>query len=373
MWKNITGQEKVISKLKSVYRNGKVPHAYLFKGLDGIGKDAVTIEFAKLLNCTNVQNGDEACDVCDNCKKIASFKSDLFRFICALPSGRSEQTGSDPLESLSGTDFDLYLEQLNQKAADPYHRISLPNANNIRINSIRELVSKIYLASSSNSRKVFLISEAEKMRQEAANSLLKVLEEPPRRSVIILTTSKVSSLPATIIGRCQNISFEPLTEEQVKNKIISNGAGYAVSEIELASKLSFGSYTRALELLEIGITQIRESVLDYLVATLKDDYAGMVLISRNMGTKSEKDKLRHFLFFMNAWFRDIMKIKYSNETNLSNFDIVDRLRKFNKNYPNSDIYNIITELEEADKLITQNVQLPLILVNLSFKLKKYLA
>jgi len=373
MWKNITGQEKVITKLKSVYKNGRVPHAYLFKGLDGIGKDAVAIEFAKLLNCTNVQNGDEACDVCDNCKKIASFKSDLFRFICALPSGRSEQTGSDPLESLSGADFDLYLEQLNQKAADPYHRVSLPNANNIRINSIRELVSKIYLASSSNSTKVFLISEAEKMRQEAANSLLKVLEEPPRRSVIILTTSKVSSLPATIIGRCQNISFEPLTEEQVKNKIISNGAGFAVSEIELASKLSFGSYTRALELLEIGITQIRESVLDYLVATLKDDYAGMVLISRNMGTKSEKDKLRHFLFFMNAWFRDIMKIKYSNETNLSNFDIVDRLRKFNKNYPNSDIYNIITELEEADKLITQNVQLPLILVNLSFKLKKYLA
>jgi DNA polymerase-3 subunit delta' len=372
MWKNITGQDKVIAKLKSVFKNGRVAHAYLFKGLDGIGKDAVAIEFAKLLNCTNIQNGDEACDNCENCRKISSFKSDLFQFICALPAGRSEQTGADPLESLTSTDFDLYLEQFNIKANDPYHRIVLPNANNIRINSIRDLVSRIYLASGNNTRKVFLISEAEKMRQEAANALLKVLEEPPRKSVIILATSKVNSLPATIIGRCQNISFEPLSEQQVKNKLINYGGGYPVDEIELASRLCNGSFTRALELLSLGINNIRESVLSYLVATLKDDYAEMVLISRTIGSKNDKDKLRHFLFFMNAWFRDIMKIKYSNETNLSNYDLVERLRKFNKNYPDSQIYNIIIELEEADKLITQNVQLPLILVNLSLKLKKHL-
>jgi DNA polymerase-3 subunit delta' len=372
MWNKITGQEKVIDKLKSVYKNGKVAHAYLFKGMDGVGKDAVAIEFARLLNCTNVQPGDNACGECENCRKAASLKSDLLQFICALPSGKSEQTGSNPLESLTGTDFDLYLEELNMKAANSYHRISLPNANNIRINSIRDLVSRIYLSSPKGTTKVFIISEAEKMRQEAANSLLKVLEEPPKNSVIILTTSKVSSLPSTIAGRCQNISFEPLSEEQIKSKLIDSASGYSMKEIELASKLSFGSYTRSLELLEMGINEIRETVLAYLIATLKNDYAEMVLISRNMGTKSDKDKLRHFLFFMNAWFRDLMKIKYSNVNHLANYDMTERLEKFNKNYPNSDIYSIITELEEADKLLTQNVQPQLILVNLSLKLKQLL-
>jgi DNA polymerase III gamma/tau subunit len=62
MWKNIIGQEKVIEKLKSVFRSGKVAHAYLFHGISGTGKDAASVELAKLLNCNNIQNKNEACD-----------------------------------------------------------------------------------------------------------------------------------------------------------------------------------------------------------------------------------------------------------------------------------------------------------------------
>ena len=148
--------------------------------------------------------------------------------------------------------------------------------------------------------------------------------------------------------------------------------GYTIKEIELASKLSFGSYSRSLELLEIGINEVRENVLAFLIATLKNDYAEMVLLSRNMGSKTDKDKLRHFLFFMNAWFRDLMKIKYSNYAHLANYDMKDRLEKFNKNYPGADIFNIITELEESDRLLSQNIQPQLVLANLSIKLRTLL-
>src|SRR5438046_2076739 len=157
MWSNITGQNNVIAKLKSIYKSGRVAHAYLFHGIDGTGKDAAAIEFAKLLNCKNIQNGDEACDKCENCKNIATLKSGYFQLICALPAGKSEQTDSDPLEKLTVADFDLYLEQLDTKAQNPYYHITLPNANNIRINSIRDLVSKIYLSALSQNKKVFLI------------------------------------------------------------------------------------------------------------------------------------------------------------------------------------------------------------------------
>lgn len=368
MWNNIIGQERVIEKLKSAFKSGKVSHAYLFHGTGGTGKDAAAIEFAKLLNCRNIQNGDEACNKCENCKKISSLRSEYLQLICALPAAKTDESDSSPVEKLAGADFDLYVEQLELKSENPYNHISLPNANNIRINSIRDLVSKIYLSSPAGTTKVFLVSEADKMRQEAANALLKVLEEPPKNSVIILTTSRLNSLPQTIIGRCQNIHFEPLTEQQIQSKL-SETTDYSPKQIEISSKLSFGSYTRAVELLEMGIEDIRNSAIQYLVALLKDDYAEMVLISRTITAKNDKNKTRYFLFFLNIWFRDLLHTRFGQQSKIANVDMTERLGKLNENYPDVDIYNIIMTLEEAEKLIGQNVQLTLILINLSFKLK----
>src|ERR1051325_919318 len=193
MWNNVAGQEKVKEKLKAIRKSGKIGHAYIFHGIEGTGKDASAIEFAKLLNCQNPVN-DEPCDKCINCKNISKLRSELFNVICAIPAGRSDSGDSDPVEKLSPADFENYLEQMELKSKNPYHKINIPNANNIRIDSIRELVNKIYLTSGKHT-KVFLITEADKMKAEAANSLLKVLEEPPKQSVLILTTSKLNSLP----------------------------------------------------------------------------------------------------------------------------------------------------------------------------------
>lgn len=372
MWKNITGQKQVIEKLISIFTSGKVAHAYLFEGTEGTGKDAAAIEFAKLLNCTNRIGSTEACDECSSCRKIASFRSEYFRFVCALPSGKSDDSDSDPIEKLGAGDFDAYLEQLSLKSADPYHRVTLPNANNIRISSIRDLISKIYLSSPKGVSKVFLISEAEKMKQEASNALLKILEEPPKNSVIILTTSKFNSLPQTIIGRCQRIHFDALSTEQIREKL-SGKAENSAKQIELASRLSFGSYSRAKKLLETGIEDIRNTALDYLVALLMGNYAEVVSISRNISSRNDKEKTRQFLYFINIWIRDLLRVKNSGTfaDEIVNSDLKDRLVKLNRNFPDSDIFKIVLELEEAEKLITQNVQLTLILVNLSFRLKKY--
>jgi len=376
LWNSIIGQEKAIVKLKSAFKAGRVSHAYLFYGNEGTGKDAIAIEFAKLINCKNTVNGDEACGKCENCKKISGFKSEYFNFICALPAGKSEQTDSDPIEKLAAADFEAYMEQISLKAKNPYYRINIPNANNIRINSIRDLISKSYLSTSHNHKKIFIISEADKMRQEASNALLKILEEPPKNSILILTTSKLNLLPQTVIGRCQTIHFEPLRENLIKEKILSLQEkinNYTDDEVTLVSKLSFGSYSRAIQLLELGIGEIRDTAIQFLVSVLKSEYSEIVSIIRSNSSKSNKDKLKYFLFFLNVWFRDLLKIKYSDDrskTEIANYDVKDRLEKFIGNYPDTDIYSVIIELEESEKYITQNVQVQLILLNLSFKLKK---
>ncbi|HEY3251876.1 MAG TPA: hypothetical protein VGK25_12260 [Ignavibacteria bacterium] len=372
MWNNVIGQEKVKEKIRSLYKAGRLSHAYLFYGSEGTGKDAIAIELAKLLNCSNVQNGDEACNKCESCRKISAFHSEYFNLICALPAGRAEETDSDPIEKLTAGDFDAYIEQLKLKSENPYHQINIPNANNIRINSIRDLASKIYLSASHGNTKVFLISQAEKMRQEAANSLLKVLEEPPAKSVLILTTSKMNALPQTIAGRCQKIHFEPLSPEQIITKL-SETTSYSKKDIELASRIASGSYSRALQLLDMGIKELRDAALEYLVSILKNEYADIVLTARNVTAKNDRDRTKYFLYLLSTWFRDLLLIKYNTgncETNTANADIIDRLKKLDSNYPNTDVYSIIMEIEEADRLITQNVQLTLILVNLSFRLKE---
>ncbi len=378
MWRNVLGQEKVIEKLKSAFKAGRISHAYLFYGNEGTGKDAAAIEFAKLLNCKNPVNESEACDICENCKKISEFKSEYFHFICALPAGKSEQTDSDPIEKLAAADFDAYMEQLSMKSKNPYYRINIPNANNIRINSIRDLISKSYLSTSRNYKKIFIVSEADKMKQEAANALLKVLEEPPKNSVLILTTSKLNSLPQTVIGRCQRIHFEPLAEELIKEKLLASENtrnGYTKDEINIAAKLSFGSYSRAAELLEMGTAEIRDTAIKFLISIVRNEYSEIVSIIRSMSAKTNKDKIKYLLFFLGVWFRDLLRVKHAgsnNENEIANSDIKDRLVKFMANYPDTDIYSAIMELEESEKYIVQNVQLQLILLNLSFKLKKHI-
>ncbi len=90
--------------------------AYIFYGNEGVGKDAAAIEFAKLLNCDEPVNGNEACDKCKNCIEINSFKSSLLKYIIALPSGRNEtDDDSNPLEKLDKEDFLNYLNQTEAK------------------------------------------------------------------------------------------------------------------------------------------------------------------------------------------------------------------------------------------------------------------
>ena len=157
------------------------------------------------------------------------------------------------------------------------------------------------------------------------------------------------------------------------NKIIGHSA-YPEKQVKLAARLSFGSYRRTIDLLDLGIEELRNSALEFLVSILKNDYAQVVAICRNVSAKNDKDKTRQFLFFLNIWIRDLLRVKAAGKAEpdmLTNYDLSERLEKLNNNFPESDLFGIIMELEEAEKLIGQNIQLTLILVNLSMHLKKH--
>ncbi|MCX6165770.1 MAG: hypothetical protein NTU73_13080, partial [Ignavibacteriae bacterium] len=164
MWSNIIGQDRVIKILKNIYLSNKISHSYIFYGKEGIGKDAVAIEFAKLINCENRIDGIEACDGCSSCRQISSLNSTTFKFITALPAGRKETSEDDnPVNTLKQEDYEIYLEEIEKKSKDNYFKINIPNANDIRISSIRQIRKDIYLTGNKGKKKIFLISNSDLM------------------------------------------------------------------------------------------------------------------------------------------------------------------------------------------------------------------
>lgn len=166
----ILGNNKIKQDLQEIIDNNTISHSYMFVGIDGIGKKLIAKEFARKILCLNKQN--QNCATCDSCIKFNS--------------------GNNP-------DF---LE-------------IFPDGNSIKIAQMREMQEKVYQKPIVSEKKVFIIDQVEKMTEEAQNSLLKTLEEPPEYMVIILITSNENKLLNTVKSRCIRINFTGLSKQDI--------------------------------------------------------------------------------------------------------------------------------------------------------------
>ncbi|HAY35179.1 MAG TPA: hypothetical protein PK536_00175 [Ignavibacteria bacterium] len=368
MWSNIIGQERIKEILKNFYKSGKLSHAFIFYGNEGTGKDAAAIEFAKLLNCDSPLNGSEACDSCKSCIETDSLKSQMLRFVTALPAGKNDSDDdSNPLEKLEKEDFENYLSEIELKAEDKYHTVSIPKANDIRISSIRQLKKEIYMTGRSGKKKVFLISRCEMMNTQSANSLLKILEEPPNDSVIILTTSRINSLLPTIVGRCQSIRFDVIPNNKIITYIKQKSNAVTDENAAFIAGISEGSISKCNQLLNNNYLDLREKVIDTLVSILSGHSLKLGNSIDFIIGKKDKARIKNFLVFLIIWFRDIINISSGNGDQIINRDKKERLISFAGKY-DSDNYMIISSIEDAITDIEKNVIPELILYNLFFSI-----
>jgi len=367
MWKNIKGQSKAINTLKKIYENKRIANAYIFYGPDGVGKDAAAIEFAKLINCENPINGNEACDECKSCRQTSNLTSGIFKFITALPSPKTEKADSNPLAGLSKEDYDTFLEEINLKVQDPYHNINIPKANNIRIDSIKQIKHDIYLTSEQDKKKVFLISKADMMNPQSSNSLLKILEEPPGNSVLLLTTSKINSLLPTIVGRCQKIIFEYLSDDDIKSYIKELKPGIDEKELNFYSYISEGSISKCTDILEENFFEMRDMCIEILRSIAANKK--LKLINEIKQFSKDKDKVKKVIFLFMVWFRDSIYINNGLEDKILNSDKIETLKNFNDNYTTK-FYKIQSILENAIKNIEGNLNSDILLQKLFFDIGK---
>lgn len=320
---DIIGQDWAIRLLQSGIRNGRLAHAYLFAGPDGVGKLMVALTLAKVLNCKTPIFAD-CCDQCSPCRKI-------------------------------------------DVSSHPDVRLIRPSPGSIKIEQMRDLQREAFFKSFEARKKVYIIDSAELMTHEAANSLLKTLEEPPGEAMFVLTTSNVAGVPPTIVSRCQLIRFNSISRDKIED-ILVNRRGLARDVAHRASLLCGGSVNQALRVGDGLAMARRNQVLD-LVARVSSSDVGSIFELAS-GLTEHKEHLDEVLDIILSWYRDVLILKESGEgSSILNSDRMGLLEDEAGKFSTEDLVKAIGLVRQTQGYIKKNVNLQLAIEVMLLKLR----
>jgi DNA polymerase-3 subunit delta' len=317
MWQ-IIGQERAVSLLKHSLEMGTTAHAYLFVGPEHVGKMTLAIDLARALNC---ESAERPCFECDSCRKITS-----------------------------GNHADVQVIGLMQNEADEETKL-------IGIDQIKNIQHDASLPPFEGKQKVFIIDGAELMSTEAANCLLKTLEEPAEKVTFILLTTNDRRLLPTVISRCQCLELPPLSIEE-ETKALAEKAGIEKEKARLLAGLSRGCPGWALAATNDGsVLEQREEELNRLTGLLnadleqRFDYAGKLAAGFNRDRGAVYDILSTWL----DYWRDLMLARLGRAEMITNIDRKEEIIKKASRYRLVSIKNFMQSIEAAARQLGQNV------------------
>jgi len=240
-WAQFRGNPQVVAALRGALRSGRVPHALLFTGMRGVGKFTLARLFAQAANCERL--ADDACGECYSCQRVA---------LLAEPQRLIEQGLIERGESADASTVErvpLILQSHPDVWAlvpDPV-RLKTPVARPmLRIGQLRAVQRAAYFQPMGR-RRVFIIDGAETMRQDVSNVFLKILEEPPGSATLILTAPSPYHLLPTIVSRCLQFHFAPLSTPEVE-AVLKEKSDLSPMAIRRVAQLAEGSPGYALEM-----------------------------------------------------------------------------------------------------------------------------
>ncbi|CCL85347.1 DNA polymerase III subunit delta' [Clostridioides difficile] len=290
-FENIIGQDFAKKYLTNSIKKNKLNNAYMFEGMDGIGKKKFADELSKLL---------------------------------------------------------LDYENLENS---PDYVLIKPDGNSIKIAQIRNLQSDIVIRPHKD-YKIYIINNAEKMTVEAQNALLKTLEELPNYAIIILVTNNKESLLETIKSRCDIIKFSPIPIEDLKRYLINTGI--EEERAQLLAIFSRGSIENALNLSQSSeFSMMREDIQQYIQIMLDKNIVEILNIPNNM--EKYRGKIIALLDMMINYFRDIILLKENvNKNMLINVDKLVFIQNMSGKISYSQLSKIIDIIEDAKSKIKSN-------------------
>lgn len=354
---SVYGQARVKDMLLNSIQQKRLGHAYLFHGLAGVGKDAMAIRLGMMLNCETETPG--GCGTCVSCRQMLSLDHPSFSFVLPTPTRPKSMKEDKYLEILR--------ERSLMKMQNPYQIVSytpeMTTLPNIRIETIRSMKHEITLKRRGNDQRIFMISQAETMTIAASNSLLKMLEEPPENTILILTSDNPAQLLPTIVSRCQSIRFDLLPSDEIVRGLVS------VAEINkerarTIARMSGGSLQRALMYADEQFETLRQSALQFFVGSLNQDPLKRLVAAEAL-MKHEKGDVLEIFKLLILFLRDLYCSALCETDKILNLDQMQLLDEIPRQYPHLHIQDVIAHVEQAVDFIYKNVYLDVIVFSLN--------
>lgn len=240
---DIAGHSETIDSLRTIIDGGRIPHAILLSGISGIGKFRLARALSQYIHCSNRHDGD-SCGICPSCLQHRKHNNPDLHFIYPVVKKEGKQVSTDFI--------DEWKEMLDEWSYMPVERWNdIINAGNsqpaIYVNESEQIISRASLSAFQENYKIFLIWQPEKLRPEAANKLLKVIEEPFEDTIFILVSNDDSRLLPTIYSRTQRFNLRPLSGEEIA-KHLTQKRRVSDELVATASRIAEGSMAKAEEL-----------------------------------------------------------------------------------------------------------------------------
>jgi DNA polymerase III subunit delta' len=307
----IIGHERAVDRLERALQSNRLPHALLFTGPAGVGKTRLALELAKSLNCVGE---DPPCGTCVHCHQI--------------------EVGTHPDVTV--------VEREDGK-------------DSIRIEQVRELRDAASLRPFQGRRKVYVISGAESLTPQAADALLKTLEEPQPQLTLVLTATEDDALPATIVSRCRVVPLGPVEPARIAEGLVERGTGQA--DAERLARLARGSVGWALEASRQPklVTQQVE-MRTRLSGVLGLDLDARLKLAESLtADRKERGAVRRILEMQILLARDLLLLAQGLPPRLVEGEDRDVLEAQARRLSLQQIHRYLRALERATERIDQNV------------------
>ena len=370
LFKQIIGQERVKEKLIQTINEKRVSHAQLFLGPEGSGNMALALAYAQYVSCDDKKEND-SCGVCPSCRKYQKLAHPDLHFV--FPVATSKKISKDPVS-------DNYIEEWRSIITENpyvnethwYAKMGVENKQGIiSKNESHEIIRKLSLKTFESEYKVMIIWLPEKMNAFSANKLLKLIEEPPEKTLFLCVSENSERILPTILSRMQMVKIPKVNSDDIFNSLCNN-----LSVDEKMAKdithLANGNYLKALELIKSTDenTENFDRFANVMRMAYKRDILGVVEWADGMhslGRENQKNFLKYCLrmirenFMMNLSENDLVYLT-QNERQFS--------EKFSPYINTDNVFMMTEEFNKAASDIEMNAYGKLVFLDLSLKLVK---
>ncbi len=324
---DIVGQEQLREHLENAVRMGKVSHAYIINGERNAGKEFIAKTFAMAVQCENRQDA-EPCGECHSCK-----------------------------QALSGNHPDIIF-------------IAHEKPGTIGVDDIRRQINgDVAIKPYSGPKKIYIVSEGEKMTVQAQNALLKTLEEPPEYAVILILTDNVNTLLPTILSRCVVLNMKPVRDAQIKEYLMEN-MGIPDYKADICVAFARGNVGKARLLAN---SEEFDKVKEEAITLLK--YIGEMelheIVAAIKKINEYKFDVNDYMDILSIWYRDVLLFKATHDVNHLIFrEEIQSIRKVADKSTYEGIERIIDALEKSKQRLNANVNFELTMELLLLTIKE---